>query len=50
MLCIQKGGLSPLSLHSAASDISEDKIGVVYSKGTIIPLSLHITASDISQG
>ena len=38
MVCIQKGAISPMSLHMCIQ------------KGAISPKSLHIATSDISQG
>ena len=53
MLCIQKGEISPMSLHSAASVIQHFRTQLVLciqKKLQYRPLSLHIAASTISQG
>ena len=50
-MCIQNGGISPKSLHNAASDISQGQNWCcIFKKVQYRPKSLHIAASDISQG
>ena len=64
MLCIQKGAISPKSLHIATSDISQGQnwcfvfkqmqyrlsLHMCIQNGAISRKSLHNAASDISQG